>query len=220
MVIDLKILHNAGVRTLVRVFLGLIFLGSLALVGYILFGPRGNNTWSALAGALAVITAVIAAYPAIRVLEIQQDALRPRPIPYFDMASRYGILQLRVKNFGSGVAYDVRLQWNNRPVDHEGKEIASLDHISVLLPQESASLLVGASSTQVKKFGKSQFEGECCCRDANGGVYRDKFICSVDGSQRQLVHDDEMPKTLYELQKVPEGLDRIADFLERKKSSE
>lgn len=213
-------LHNAGVRILVRILLGFIFFLSLGLVSYLLFGPRGKETWSALAGALAVITAVIAAYPAIRVLELQQDALRPRPIPYFDMTSRYGLLQLRVKNFGSGVAYDVRLQWKNRPIDHEGKEIVSLDHIAVLLPRESASLLVGASSTQVKKLGKSQFEGECCCRDAHGETYRDKFICCVDGSQRQLVHDDEMPKTLFELQKVPEGLDRIAGFLERMKSSE
>jgi hypothetical protein len=166
---------------------------------------------------MAVIAAVIAVLPALRILEIQEDALRPLPTPYFDLTSRYGLLQLRVKNFGAGVAYDVHLKWNSYPVDHKGNKITSLDHISVLLPQESASTLVGSSAQIVKELSQSRFEGVCCCKDSTGRKLRHKFVCSVDAHQKQLVHDDELPKALRDLQEIPKELGRIADLLEKLK---
>ncbi len=190
-------------------------LASLVVAAIILQGPKEKETWATLTGVLAVIAATVAAFPALRMLEIQEDALRPRPTPYFDLTSRYSLLQLRVKNIGGAVAYDVKLKWERHPVSHKGEEVDNLDHISVLLPQDSVSTLIGASTELVKKLSDSQFEGECSCRDATGKKYRQKFICSVGGSQKQLVHDDELPKTLYELQKLPGELDRIAEILEQ-----
>lgn len=162
-----------------------------------------------------VIAAIIAAIPALRVLEIQEDALRPRPTPYFDLASRYGLLQLRVKNLGAGVAYDVHIKWKVHPRDHQGNEITSLDQISVLLPQESASTLVGPSHTIVRELSDARFEGECSFKDATGKRIRQQFICSVDAHQKQLVHDAELPKTLRELQEIPKELGRIAEVIEK-----
>ncbi len=78
-----------------------------------------------LTGLLAVIAAIIAALPALRILELQEDALRPRPTHYFDLTSRYGLLQLRIKNLGAGVAYDVVLDWKEHPVDHKGNQVYS-----------------------------------------------------------------------------------------------
>ena len=97
----------------------------LALAAYLLHGPKEKETWATLAGLLAVVAAAIAVLPALRVLEIQEDVLRPRPIPHFDLSSRYHLLQLRVKNFGGGVAYDVRLKWKEHPADHKGEEVTS-----------------------------------------------------------------------------------------------
>jgi hypothetical protein len=193
----------------------LVFLASLTLAGILLHGPREKETWATLTGLLAVIAAVIAALPAIRVLEIQEDALRPRPTPYFDLTSRYSLLQLRVKNLGGGVAYDVELRWKTHPVDYQGDEVTSLDRIPVLLPQDSASVLVGPSTTIVRELAHSPFEGECRFRDSTGKKFSEHFICSVDANQKQLIHDTELPKTLRELQQIPEQLSRIADQLER-----
>jgi hypothetical protein len=165
-----------------------------------------------------VIAATIAILPALRVLEIQEDALRPRPTPYFDMTSRYNLFQLRVKNFGAGVAYDVRLSWKNPPVDYKGNEVRHLDEISILLPQESVSTLVGASSELTKLVGKTRFVGECSYKDASGKVFRENFVCSADGSQKQLIHDSELPKTLNDLQDIPKEHARIAALLESFKS--
>jgi hypothetical protein len=125
------------------------------------------------------------------------------------------MLQLRVKNFGVGVAYDVQLKWKTHPVDHEGNEVQSLDRIPVLLPQESVSTLIGASHDTVRKLSDTQFGGECHYKDSSGKRFRQNFICSVDASQKQLLHDNELPKTLRELQDIPKELARITEQLEK-----
>lgn len=211
-------MHNACVRILVRSSLIIILVASLSLAGFLLLGPKEKETWATLTGLLAVIAAVVAILPALRVLDIQEDAMRPRPTPYFDLTSRYGLLQLRVKNLGGGVAYDVHLKWKTHPVDHKGEQVTSLDHISVLLPQQSVSTLVGPSAFVVKELSNSWFEGECLCKDSTGKRIREKFICSVDAHQKQLVYDEELPKALHDLQEVPKTLGRIADLLEEIKS--
>jgi hypothetical protein len=96
-------------RILVRLLLAVVFTAAIVLVAVLLLGPKSKETWATLTAALAVIAAVISAWPSLRVLEIQEDATRPSPTPYFDFTSRYGLMLLRVKNSGAGVAYDVRL---------------------------------------------------------------------------------------------------------------
>lgn len=198
-------------KTAVYCCLGIVFVACVGLAAFLLHGPKEKETWSTLAAVLAVI----AVLPALRVIEIQEDSQRPHPTPYFDLTSRYNLLQLRVKNFGASVAYDVQLKWKTRPVDHKGDEVCSLDRISVLVPQESVSTLIGAAHDTVRKLSDSQFEGECHFKDASGKRFRQRFICSVDASLKQLVHDNELPKTLRELQDIPKELARIADRLEK-----
>lgn len=209
------VVQNVEMKATVYLCLGIVLVACIMLAAILLYGPKEKETWSTLTALLAVTAAVIAVFPALRVLELQEDSLRPRPTPYFDLTSRYDLLQLRVKNFGAGVAYDVQLKWKTRPVDHKGNEAESLDRISVLLPQESVSTLIGASHDTVRKLSDTQFEGECHYKDSSGKRYRQKFICSVDASQKQLLHDNELPKTLRELQDIPKELARIAEQLEK-----
>ena len=74
-------------RGMIRALLSLILLAAVSLIGFLLLhlGPRESDTWAAITGLLAVITAVIAAFPALRVVELQEDSLHPRPTPYFDV---------------------------------------------------------------------------------------------------------------------------------------
>ena len=202
-------------KTVVYCCLATVFVACVVLAAFLLHGPKEKETWSTLAAVLAVIAAVIAVLPALRVLEIQEDTQRPRPTPYFDLTSRYNLLQLRVKNFGASAAYDVHLKWTTRPVDHKGNDVQSLDRIAVLVPQESVSTLIGASHDTVRKLSDTKFEGECHYKDASGKKYRQRFVCSVDASQKQLLHDNELPKTLREIQDIPKELARIADQLEK-----
>jgi hypothetical protein len=134
-------------------------------------------------------------------------------MPYFDLSSRYQLLQLRVKNIGPSVAYDVRLKWKDHPLDYKGEEITVLDEIPVLLPDQSVSTNVGTSFECVKRYSAMRFEGEAEFKDANGKSLHQKFVCSTQEHQKRLLHDEELPKTLYDLQKVPEQLEKIAAVL-------
>jgi len=100
-------------RLFVRSLLAVVFFAAIALAFVLLMGPRQTETLATLTAVLAVIAAVISAWPSLRVLEMQEDATRPCPTPYFDITSRYGLLLLRVKNLGAGVAYNVRLTWED-----------------------------------------------------------------------------------------------------------
>jgi hypothetical protein len=196
-------------RGFVRILLGVVFVAAVALAVVLLVGPKQTETWATLTGTLAVIAAVISAWPSLRVLEIQEDATRPHPIPYFDITSRYGFLLLRVKNIGAGVAYDVLLNWIKRPQNEKGEEVTAVDAISVLMPQDSVSVLVGRPHELFKKYPAMQFEGTVEYKDATGKRMSQRFLCSADEHRTRLMHDDELPRTLYDLQQLPQKLTEI-----------
>jgi hypothetical protein len=74
--------------------------------------------------------------------------------------------------------------------------------------------MVGVASNMVAEIAQSRFEGECFFRNSNGRKFSEKFVCSVDAHQKQLVHDDELPKALHDMQEIPKELGRIANLLE------
>ena len=191
----------------------MVFLVAIVLAAFLLHAHKDKEIWATLTGLLAVIAAVISAWPAIRVLEIQEDSSRPRPTPYFDMTSRYGLLLLRVKNIGMSVAYDVRLIWDAHPCDEEGEEVRMLDNISVLVPQDSVSAIVGRPHELFRTYPIMHFEGRVEFKNAAGKRIRYPFICSADEHRRRLVYDDEMPRTLYDLQQIPRELKEICQAI-------
>ena len=75
-------------RVFVRVLLIGVFFAAVGLVVFLLLGPKQKETWATLTAVLAVIAAVISAWPSLRVLEIQEDATRPNPVPFFDFGAR------------------------------------------------------------------------------------------------------------------------------------
>jgi hypothetical protein len=202
-------------RNLVRVTLFIVLLAAIGLIVFLLIfvGPKEKETWATITGLLAVIAAAISAFPALRVLELQDDSSQPRPTPYFDVSSRYNLLQLRVKNIGPNVAYEIRLKWKIHPLDHHGDEITALDYIPSLLPEQTVSTLVGVSTDMVKKYSNMRFEGEAEFKDSNGKSLRQWFVCSTQEHGKRLVHDEELPKTLRELQDIPKQLEKIVDSL-------
>src|SRR6476469_5453534 len=101
-------------RIFVRILLAIALVTSIAVVVvvFLLLGFRDATSWTIVAAALAVITSIISSWGSQRVLEIQQDAQNPYPYPSIDMESRYGLIQLRVENYGGSAAHDIRLTWN------------------------------------------------------------------------------------------------------------
>lgn len=199
-------------RIFVRILLGAVFFAAIALMVYLLLGTKRIETWAVLTGGLAVVAAVIAIWPSLRVPELQEDATRPCPIPYFDIKSRFGLLLLQVKNFGVGVAYDVRLKWKNQPLDEKDKEV-TVNAIPVLVPQGSVSVLIGRPHELLLKYPVMRFEGTVEFKDVTGKHMTQRFICSADEYRNSLTHDDELVKMFFELQQIPKQLDEISSAI-------
>jgi hypothetical protein len=197
------------VRAFSRILLGTVFTAAIVLVAFLLAGPKSKETWATLTAVLAVIAAVISAWPSLRVLEIQEDATRPHPMPSFDATSRYGLLILRVKNIGAGVAVDVTLDWDQHPQNEEGEDLTALDAIAVLLPYDSVSVRVGGLHSVLEKYPNMRFEGNVEFKDASGRRMAHRFVCSANEYRKRLSFEDELPKTLHDLQEVP---GRLADI--------
>jgi len=196
-------------------FHAVLTLVLVATVGVSVFLFNGTDSKhkdfvTALPGILAVVAAIVAAWPTVKMFEMQRDALRPSPTPYFDITSRYGLLLLRVKNLGASVAYDVTIKWDQHPKNEEGEDVTALDSISSLMPQASASMNVGRPHKLFQKYKTMEFGGTVEFKDVEGTEYKQRFKCSADEHRASLTYDDEMTRTLYDLQKLPKGLDVIA----------
>ncbi len=207
-------------RVLTRLLLSVLFVACIALIVFLLCGPRTTETWATLTGVLAVLAALIAVLPSLRVIQLQEDASRPAPTPYFDITSRYSLLLLRIKNLGGGVAYDVRLNWEKHPQDQDGREVTALDQISALVPQQSASVLLGVPQKLFEKYEAMEFAGTLGFKDAAGKRWEHRFRVSADEHRERLVHDDELPRTLYDVQQIPKALDEISKAIQSLRKDE
>ncbi|MBL8232270.1 MAG: hypothetical protein JNL98_27490 [Bryobacterales bacterium] len=192
--------------------LTLVLLATLGVSVFLFDGAdsKHKDFVTALPGILAVVAAIVAAWPTVKMFEMQRDALRPSPTPCFDFGSRYGLLLLRVKNLGASVAYDVTINWDEHPKNEDGEDVTALDSIPSLMPAASASINVGRPHELFKKYKAMQFSGVVEFRDVNETKYQQGFKFRADEQRASLTYDDEMTRTLYELQKLPNRLEVIA----------
>ncbi len=200
-------------RIFVRVLLGVVFFAAIGLSVYILVGSKDKESWATITALLAVVTAVISVWPSLRVLEMQEDAMRPHPMPYFDLTSRCDLLLLRVKNLGVGVAYDVQLIWDAHPCNEQGEEVTALDTISVLIPQESVSVMLGGTKQLFQIYPTVRYAGTITFKDINGKCMENRFICSADEYRKRLTYDNELPRTLRDIQDIPKELKEISNAI-------
>ena len=73
--------------------------------------------------------------------------------------------------------------------------------------------MVGRPHQLFQKYPTMRFEGMVEFRDATKKSMRYAFICSADEHRKRLVHDDELPRTLYELQQIPNKLSEIGSAI-------
>lgn len=174
-------------------------------------GGAAPEAWATIAAGLAVIAALVSAWTSQRLVEMQEDALRPDIEPSFDARSRYGLTQFRVANRGKLPAFDVSLNWLGaelKDLNGQGIKLGSTGTLPVLRGGEAFSIPVGATHEFVK--GALTYRGQVSYTDGAGGSVTKDFIVSAEHELAALVHSAEEPKTLYELQKLPDELEKIA----------
>jgi hypothetical protein len=211
-------------RKLVRI--GLVLAAALAIavasVALLRLGLRKADSWAVVAAALAVVVSVFSTWTAQRVLELQEDQTRPLVYVDLDLSSRYGLVLLRVKNGGGGVARDVRITWENEIERADGQPVTfeqdpTRPAISILLPKASLSRAVDAAPRFFERYGpgRAKFKGNVAYSDGRGSKYAEPFLIDADPYRDAPMHDVEDLKTHHELQKVPELLKKMAAELEQ-----
>ncbi|MES2499764.1 MAG: hypothetical protein V4570_04455 [Pseudomonadota bacterium] len=199
-----------------RIFLGFTLL---LAVGTALFSLKGilvgqNEAWATLAAALAVITSMVSAWGAQRVVELEEARMRPFPYPQFDIKSRYGLILLKITNFGGGTAHDVRLIWDKPLKNSDGKSIYSSNsedsqNLSVLMPNQHISKMVDGTVGFFSIPGLHLYSGLVEFKDGTGNKRSHKFHLDAECLKGSLLHDEESLKTHYELQKLPGELEKL-----------
>lgn len=196
----------------------ILILTIVIAVGVIVFvicsAPDSEGGWATIAGGLAVIAAVVAAWTGQRALELQEDALRPYPYPTVDSTSRYGLLQLRVENTGGSAAHDIRLKWDKPLLNSKGEPVVftvmeGAPDIPVLLPGESASILIDGVGQFFGAVSDANYSGSVEFKDASGSDQKHRFLLSVEGHRKSLYHEDEEPMTHHQLQQLPSKMDGL-----------
>lgn len=211
-----------GGRLFARIALTVAFGTALAMpiIAFIVRGPDRPETWMIAAAALAVITSIISAWSSRRVVELQEDAQRPNPYPAFDFTSRYGLAILRVKNMGGTPAHYISLEWDSELKNHNGETIGfpkkvDTPAISVLLPGESISQIIGTHHGFLKAHPDTEYTGFITFQDPSRHTYRRPFRLDARPYTGTPIYDDESPRTHYELQKIPKELEAIRKAVEK-----
>ncbi len=189
---------------------------AICVVAVLLYKKQdfSEAAWAILAAALAVITSAISAWNAQRVVELEEDRLRPYPYPCFDTTSRYGLILLRVRNSGQSTAYKIKLKMNKPLLDSKGKEIKfgnseETSIIPVLFPGHSISKTVDGHVDFYGMQESHKYTGEIEFQDAQGKVYRHEFILDAEMYKNTPLYSEEQLKTAFELQKIPGELVKI-----------
>ena len=149
-------------------------------------------------------------------MEMQEDALKPNLQFSIDARSRYQLVQLRLTNRGRSSAHNVRILWDKGPVDAQGRvPTFGVDGtISVLHADEYASVLLDVAHEFFQRNPSPTFTGKLEFETAIGTT-KESFVLSGDHVWRGLLHDEEEPKTLFELQKLPASLEKIAEEIRK-----
>lgn len=209
-------------RITTRIFLGLTLILAIGTAVFSLRAIRSQSdvAWATLAAALAVVTSMISAWGAQRVVELEEDKLRPCPYPHFDTTSRYGLMLLRVTNNGGGAAHNINLIWDRPLENSKGEKIRfsperESPEIPVLFPGQSIAMTVDG---HIQFFGmdkKHEYYGVVEFRDSTGRKYNQKFVLDAEMYKGTPYHEEEELKTHHELQKLPEIMKKIRTELSK-----
>lgn len=176
-------------------------------------GLNSAEFWAVFAASLAVLTSIFSAWSSMGLMEIERDRQRPNPYPYVDFRSRYGLALFTIKNFGASPAHNIRLVWSPKIKNYNDEEVgfdSSNGEIGVLMPNQTISKVLGASHEIYQRNGDILFfKGIVLYDDINGKSYECPFVIDLASYAGTPQDDDEIAKTGFMLQKIPDELSKI-----------
>jgi hypothetical protein len=195
------------------------------VAAYVKIGPEKPGTWAAAAGALAVLTATISSWSTLRMVEMEEQRLKPSLRLVFDLESRYMMAQLALTNKGGSPAYDVRVDWEVAPFeglpgDEHGGPLHGGETIPVIVPDETIRDDVGSASGLFQKHMDATFHATVTYKDASTRTQKFETVVSAEQYRQTLTYTTESPKTHYRLQQLPDKIDRLTQAVQSLKKGQ
>jgi hypothetical protein len=213
-------------KFLVRCFLIAIALIATAVIVVAIrsLGIGAKEAWATIAASLAVVVSVLSAWSTRSLLQLQEHEREPYVYPSIDVESRYGLMQLRITNFGGGPAFGVKLDWKKPLLDSKGeaKNFGKYDaegRIPILLQKESLSILVDGN---IQFYGANKdcnYSGTIEFKDSAGRKKKYPFDVSAETYRATLSYTNEAPKTHYQLQHIPGEIEKLTSAVSSLKDS-
>ena len=200
-------------RLVVRLVLLLCGIAALSCMAAAFYfkGSEAIETWLVVSASLAVITSLASAWSSQVTREMQEEQLRPEITIYIDPYSRYQFLLLKMKNTGRVSAFNIEDEWADSIINWRGNGIrfSVEEPVSALHPDQELSLSIDVPHTYFERYKGEKYDGVVKFKDAAGRRYEQKFLVDPGQYRHGVLHDQELVKTLFELQKIPSELEKI-----------
>jgi hypothetical protein len=207
-------------RRLLQTLFAIFLLSAILLVviSYI------NQEWQTITAAISLIIAIISGWIAFEVFYRQSQSEKPQIILRFDFRSRHSLVLLIAENLGKKPAFDIKIKWNKELLDFESEPVKfnkydNITEISVLNPNEHTSVVVDVPETLFERYkgDEMDFGGTITFKEniASKRTTSYPFFLSLRHYGNSPVIETEEPKTMFELQKIPQKLDDIKKELSK-----
>ena len=206
-------------RTIFTIFILISIL--LAIVSYF------NKEWSTITASISLIIAIISGWIAYEVFYRQTQAEKPQIVLRLDFRSRYSLVLLVAENLGTKPAFNIRFKWDRELKNQKGEPLKfnkydnSVD-IPVLNAKENTSVIIDTPHALFERYKEDEldFSGVISFQETLKSKRRTTypFLFSLKHYGNSPMDENEEPKTMFELQKIPKKLDEIK--MELKKLSE
>lgn len=186
-----------------------MFLGFLSL---------HNEEWATLTASISLTIAIISGWIAYETFYRQALSNKPQIILRLDFKSRFDLVLLVAENLGSSPAFNLRFKWNQSLLNYKGEKVTfnksnNQIEIPVLNPKESTSVIIGTPSSIYDKLNDDNmdYNGMIIFQESlnSNRVTSYPFQFSFQHYRLSPLFETEEPKTMHELQKIPESLDKI-----------
>jgi hypothetical protein len=178
--------------------------------------------WETLTASISLIIAIISGWIAYETFYRQTLSNKPQIILRLDFRSRYDLVLLVAENLGAKPAFNIRFQWNKDLLNHNGEKVTfnkskTQPEIPVLNPKESTSIIIGTPSSiyDKNKGDNLDYTGMIMFQETLNSKRKSSypFLFSFEHYRLSPLSETEEPKTMYELQKIPDKLDQIKSQL-------
>jgi hypothetical protein len=215
-----RLKENAMTKYFTRILLLGAALGAVGVIVVAMksLGFESKEAWATVAAALAVIVSVLSAWSTRSVLELQANEREPYVYPSIDVESRYGLIQLRIENYGGGPAFGVKLNWEKPLLNSKG-EPRDFGRIPVLLQKESLSILVDGQIQFYGAYKDCNYSGKVEFKNASGRKKKYLFNVSAEKYRATLTYTEEAPKTHHQLQQIPDQIEKLTSAVSSLKDS-